>query len=154
MSSNQTPAYGLNQWSLEDQVIMSEFNADNAKIEQALLELKTALPQLTTGSYIGTGTCGESSPNTLTFDFVPKLVIVTATERGMSGSANNTPLLVCIHGSSVTMFPTGNTTGGNYYALKMHLTWSGNTLSWYTDSTNVDQQLNREGALYHYFAIG
>lgn len=36
MASNYTSNYGLCQWELEDKVLRSEFNADNAKIDAAL----------------------------------------------------------------------------------------------------------------------
>lgn len=36
MASNQTSNYGLNQWEAADQVLRTEFNADNSKIDAAL----------------------------------------------------------------------------------------------------------------------
>ena len=36
MASNQTQNYGLNQWEATDQVLRTEFNADNQKIDAAL----------------------------------------------------------------------------------------------------------------------
>ena len=36
MASNQTSYYGLNQWEATDQVLRTEFNADNQKIDAAL----------------------------------------------------------------------------------------------------------------------
>ena len=44
MASGQTEHYGLNQWEANDQVRREEFNADNAKLDAALEELKKALP--------------------------------------------------------------------------------------------------------------
>ena len=40
MASNYTEHYKLNQWSPEDKVLRTEFNADNAKIETALANLE------------------------------------------------------------------------------------------------------------------
>ena len=40
MASGQTQYYGLNQWEAADQVLRTEFNADNAKIETALANLE------------------------------------------------------------------------------------------------------------------
>ena len=37
MATNQTTNYQLNQWEPTDQVLRTDFNADNAKIEQAIL---------------------------------------------------------------------------------------------------------------------
>ena len=36
MAANQTENYGLNQWLATDQVVRTDFNADNAKIDAAL----------------------------------------------------------------------------------------------------------------------
>ena len=40
MARGQTQYYGLNQWEAADQVLRTEFNADNAKIETALANLE------------------------------------------------------------------------------------------------------------------
>lgn len=152
MSTNQTPVYGLNQWSLEDGVIMEEFNADNRSIEQALLELKEALPKFQTGSYTGTGAYGSSSPNTLTFDFVPKLVLVTCSEGRSENSKNSAAATLFIQGTESTCVSYEQ--GGSI----LYLTWTANSLSWYmkSDSTGFGplRQLNMEGVVYHYIAIG
>ncbi len=42
MSTSQTPHYGLNQWSPEDQFLREEFNADNAKTDAALAALASS----------------------------------------------------------------------------------------------------------------
>ena len=36
MASNQTTNYALNQWSADDRVFRTEFNADNKKLDSAL----------------------------------------------------------------------------------------------------------------------
>ena len=41
MASNQTSNYGLNQWEATDQVLRTEFNADNLKIDTALKTLSS-----------------------------------------------------------------------------------------------------------------
>ena len=38
MASNHTEQYQLNQWEAADQVLRTDFNEDNAKIEAALKE--------------------------------------------------------------------------------------------------------------------
>lgn len=42
MASGQTSNYGLNQWAAEDQVIRTEFNEDNAKIDTKIQALVNA----------------------------------------------------------------------------------------------------------------
>ena len=39
---NQTPNYQLNQWDKTDRIQMEDFNADNAKIEAALVQETSA----------------------------------------------------------------------------------------------------------------
>ena len=53
MATNQTTNYQLNQWETTDQVLRTDFNADNAKIDAALAEVSIAksLPKL--AFYIG-----------------------------------------------------------------------------------------------------
>lgn len=47
MASGQTQYYELNQWEGRDQVLRTEFNADNARIDRALHELRALqLPAL------------------------------------------------------------------------------------------------------------
>ena len=47
MASGQTQYYELNQWEGRDQVLRTEFNADNARIDRALHELESEqLPAL------------------------------------------------------------------------------------------------------------
>ena len=38
MATNQTANYQLNQWEPTDQVLRTDFNADNAKLDAALAE--------------------------------------------------------------------------------------------------------------------
>lgn len=99
------------------------------------LDEVTAFPcQIYAGSYIGTGTYGASNPNTLTFQFAPKMVVVTAT--GAAGL-----------GASTGMLWNGNPTIGS-----KSVTLDGNALSWYDSS--AANQLNTSGTIYYYVAIG
>lgn len=86
------------------------------------------------GSYVGTGTSGQSNPNELTFQFAPKMVVVTAT--GAAGL-----------GASTGMLWNGNPTIGS-----KSVTLDGNALSWYDSS--AANQLNTSGTTYYYVAIG
>lgn len=86
------------------------------------------------GSYVGTGTSGQSNPNELTFQFAPKMVVVT--ETGAAGL-----------GASTGMLWNGNPTIGS-----KSVTLDGNALSWYDSS--AAKQLNTSGTIYYYVAIG
>ena len=60
MASGQTQYYELNQWEGRDQVLRTEFNADNARIDRALHELRARNCQLYMLTYTGTGSGGRS----------------------------------------------------------------------------------------------
>lgn len=48
MATNHTSNYQLNQWEPTDQVLHTDFNEDNAKIDAALKSLNTTVQQHTT----------------------------------------------------------------------------------------------------------
>ena len=55
----QTPNFQLNQWSGDDYVRRTDFNADNAKVEAALAAAGNCT--IETGEYTGTGTAGSNA---------------------------------------------------------------------------------------------
>ncbi len=110
----------------------------NAKAEQtALSALSAAVSRkgncrIATGSYTGTGTCGELNPKKLTFDGRPLLVAVGG--RSIS--------VIMVRGSS-----EGNADNSNPPTV----TWGDNSVSWYGDSEGY--HLNISGVTYHYIAF-
>lgn len=114
------------------------------------LDEVTAFPcQVYAGSYVGTGTYGESNPNTLTFPFEPKMVVVSANTQLFGASV---PLAIFLNG--VTSSLTLSQSNGNMASAIV--TWKGNVVSWYPEgsSPNAAQQLNRSGTTYYYISIG
>ncbi len=102
--------------------------------------------QLASGTYTGTGANGSATPNTLTFSFVPKLLFVTG-----KTTTNKT----------ITLFGINPCTDGLITAMQsgwVHLlnivSWSGTSVSWWTESGNAVYQLNDSGIVYTYVAIG
>ena len=93
--------------------------------------------KIVTGSYVGTGTYGQSNPNTLTFNYPVFILNVGDAETGYRGYF--TPPSTYI-----------NTSG----ASSCRATWSNNnkTVSWYNDRQDA-QQLNENGVTYQYFVI-
>lgn len=106
---------------------------DYEYIGQPLSDIPTHL-RCETGAYVGTGVWGQSNPNTLTFSFKPKLLII----GGM--------LIPSYMGGS---FITGTLTT-NYEQV---VSWSGLTMSWYSNGGNTSTQLNVSGTVYRYIAI-
>ena len=141
---NKTPNYQLNQWDKGDRIMMEDFNADNAKIEAALASAGNC--KFAFGSYIGTGTYGTANPNTLTFDFVPKLLVIMDNTRTITSDSN---FLHIIWGYTEVF----STEGKNNDTVKNYLSFSGNTVHWYNENSAIYQH-NFSGDTYHYFAIG
>lgn len=98
--------------------------------------------KIKSGYYTGTGTFGSTNLNSLTFEFVPKFLIVT--NRSNAGFC---PLMV--YGQPGAYCQVGSTTG------YLTTTWgndSGKTVKWY--GTSAELQLNNSGQYYVYVAIG
>ena len=143
MASNHTAAFGLNQWAATDPVLREDFNADNQKIEAAMKAIQEDIPNIYLGEYTGTGTYGEQAPNTLTFPFVPKLVLISNYQA--AGSRKN-----------VVGWFYGYTAGAidnDVNTATVTLTWSGKTLTWYS-SSSASYQLNQNNITYRYCVIG
>lgn len=102
-----------------------------------------ASPQVILGSYVGTGTYGAENPNTLTFPFTPRLVLIE-------------PGAVLVRGSARGAYAYRDS--NNNEVAELSLTWSGNGVSWYNVpgnySASAEKQLNTSGQVYHYVAIG
>ena len=144
----QTPKFQLNQWSGTDYVRRTDFNADNLKVDSALAALGEAIaaaPKIAVGSYTGSGSCGASSPRTLTFAFQPKLVIIVVNSWDYlkAGTA-------LISGQSLSAGIGGGTNSGA--CLGLTVSWSGNSVTWYGPS--AEKQLDMENTGYFYCAIG
>lgn len=93
-----------------------------------------------TGNYTGTGKYGSATPNSLTFGFVPRVVFIGSNATNIFGGY----LLANAAGYAFSTGPS-----------KLITTQSGNTIKWYTDSSNGSTiQLNQNGTVYNYIAIG
>ena len=100
--------------------------------------------KIATGSYVGTGTYGSSNPNSLTFGFVPKFVVIMPGESGAGASG------YWSYGSYAIM---SNWSGGSTSNFWAPATLNGTTLSWYYSGRAVEQ-LNSSGYTYNYIVIG
>ena len=78
MATNYTTNYDLCQWESTDQVLRTDFNADNAKIDAALFALDSAMVKLCTGTYVGVG----DESRTVSVPFPPRAVGVPGETEG------------------------------------------------------------------------
>lgn len=88
-------------------------------------------------SYVGAGTYGKDNPNTLTFDFVPKIVFIQSTTTS----------------SQMLLSPDVTSALSSYNGYSSDISWNGKTVSWYNKDTK-DYQLNSAGVVYSVVAIG
>ena len=110
----------------------------------ALEPLVAFVPRIASGSYVGTGTYGESNPCSLLFPFVPKMVVIMASWTTIPGEYGYTIIWTGQRGSTST---TANSTGYRNNVA----TLSGTTLSWYSD---VDAKAQLNSGTYYWVAIG
>lgn len=151
-SSNKGFSGGLNAMSSVDCIQLGEGENENERTLQVydyqLLGSNGIVPSerlpIASGTYTGTGKCGEKYPNTLTFDFVPKILIVSK-----KGSANATGggTFIWINPNSTLTFINN----GSSYWPKVSI--EGTVISWY-NADSSGYQLNSSNDLYNYFAIG
>ena len=106
--------------------------------------------QIEVGSYVGTGTSGSSNPNSLTFGFAPKVLIVTG-DWG-SGSDYRNPYFSAILNVQSGAYQF-STTQYNEAPCSGTISLSGITVSW-SSTGNSGQQGNVSGKTYNYVAIG
>ena len=96
--------------------------------------------RIVTGSYVGTGTYGQSNPNKLIFDSTPGLVVVMGNEN----NANNDGRVLLFWVNGVTGVSDG-------YSRVFSFDESSNILSWHSPS--FIYQLNESGLTYNYTSI-
>lgn len=92
--------------------------------------------QVQTGTYVGSGVYGEKNQNSLTFNFVPKIVIVLYESR-TDLSDQSTFIYI----------------GQPGLASDKRFTLNDKTLSWY-NSRSASDQCNDSNSVYYYVAIG
>lgn len=105
--------------------------------------------QVATGSYKGTGAYGVDNPNSLTFDFEPKVVIVGE----ISTSASDPLIGIFVRNvkAAAVIYADPSSSASSVWRAP-YVTWSGNVVSWYS-SDSVYSQLNSSG-FFTYIALG
>jgi len=153
MASNYTTNYQLNQWAKSDRLMMDDFNSDNQKIDAALKAVADGGTKIVTGTYTGTGEYGAAHPNTLTFDFVPKILWITAQNQGATAHR-----AVLLHGCTAA-------SSSDYFSYGISsVTWNdaARSVTWYADyqggtgstKPEISAQMNSKDTIYLYVAIG
>ncbi len=109
-------------------------------------------------SYVGTGTYGSSNPNSLTFDFAPKVVLfLRGYKKGSTqfnylyGSYGDDSLVIVTADLSET-FSTYNGFG-RYSSAYAKKDTTGHVISWY-NTHDANSQANATGCTHYFLAIG
>ena len=97
-----------------------------------------------TGSYVGTGTYGQSNPNTINFSLNPQMVVIIDTA---------TFEVSVIMVNPCTAATKSNTSSSG---MDLHVTWGANSVSWYSNVSSPSplKQMNVSNNRYYYIAIG
>lgn len=109
---------------------------------QALTSTVSGKAQIVTGSYVGTGTYGSSSPNVINTPFPAKVLIV-------SGEMANATT-----GTTVAVRSVPLVQGSAYQSgwSVIYISWSDENISYYGHSSG--EQMNYSGQTYFYAILG
>ena len=151
MSSSKTENLNLHAWTPDDPVKMSEFNENFAILDRAA--------RIVTGSYVGNGAYGESSPTTLTLDFAPKVVFLFRDSYYAASTSYNSIAQVGYWGPEFVVLLAGATyvrvyyNTGTTYPTYTKVTFTEHGVSFWS-GTNAESQWNVNNSTYHYVALG
>lgn len=168
MPSNQTKNYQLNQWEPEDQVLRTDFNKDNEKIDAAIKAVDVRADGLAQSK--ADVSALETVKQTLsqhTADLARlgncQIESFTYTGTNASGASNPTrinfpsgkPLFFVVFGEDV--HGIGSRLASKIWTVNEDVArvysggWSGNSFSFYT--SRVDYQMNRGDETYYVIAF-
>lgn len=162
MATNHTEHYELNQWLATDQVVRTDFNADNAKLDAALHALAGQVAEKADGedltalsetveamsagmgncnmellTYTGTGAMGQSSPTRITFSALPDAFLVVG----------DLAILLGRGGVKEAILACKDVTYSESFISSSSLTWTGTQMSLY-NGVNARYQMNSENKVY------
>lgn len=138
--------------------IFNDVDVDINGLNNSIITLERAKAQVYVGSYVGTGTYGESSPNTLTFPFKASVVWNTSISNDLYAFDNKN---YWWSDTSATMSEAWSYGRGpcqdrdmrSKYGGACKISNGGKTWTWYS-KTSAYAQANNTGETYKYIALG
>lgn len=115
--------------------------------------------QIIDGQYVGTGKSGQSNPNSITFPFKPKIVMIPF----YRSTPASDPSMLFVDGFWIILtrimtqtyqYRCGVSSDAGRGAPYGKKSSDGKTISWYDATNSTDYQLNKANAIYYYVAIG
>lgn len=161
MASNYTENYGLCQWEATDQVLRTDFNSDNSKIDEALKSHTNSIFSLSSQM---SGKASANTVSSLSSQMSKKgnCEIFHTTYTGNGGTSktltfSGKPLLVVIMQKNVLWVavqgvPAAMARNGGIGGSTPTLTWSGNSVSWPCGAED-ELHCNRTGVTYYVTAV-
>jgi hypothetical protein len=137
MSTNKTENLNLHQWENGFAPNVAEVNENFAALDAAVGR-GGAVVRVMRGSYRGGATYGPNNPNTLQFDFMPLLVLIT-------------------DGSSICMMVRDCTSATSVQGGTVQVTWEDRQVAWYSLITATEpckNHMNDPWTTYYYMAFG
>ena len=138
----------LNKASLLKDATAAAFGLTDAAVPDDVFALiASGRAQIEVGTYTGTGVYGSNNKNSITFSFVPKMVLI----RDQAATNLNYSQMVApyIFGNQTFFTSTDMST-----FRKQVVDISGTTMNWYSDGGSATTQMNASGKEYEWIAIG
>ena len=151
MASNYTEHYDLCQWEATDQVQRTDFNADNAKIDTALVNLENGKANQndlnTLSATMNTISCTVTEHTNILSGLQNGRVYITSyVGAGTYGSSG--PVTVSLPQEPEVMFVTG---GGH---LMTYVKGRGTALVWYSGSGTGNVTVSMNGSQLSWYGTG
>ena len=158
MAMNVTPFVGTDNFNMEtfNNMISQINNGVNSEISDVLAQLGTKA-KIQTGSYVGTGTYGADNPCSLTFDTLPKMLMIPLKDpsNGSNGLQFNStgyqspkrPLFLFDTIKSYDSY-----TRADAFGHQVFIKIDGTNFSWYSLDNNTYQS-NEINATYYWVAF-
>lgn len=164
LASQIPDVYSKSQTYPQSQLYTRSQLYTQSQIDSMINSINTALDRkarIQTGSYVGTGTYGESNPCSLTFDFAPKFIIFTNRKISRSGYASiftypnagshfimiNTQILTTTYIEGTGFGISGR--DSNPYGAKSE---DGKTIYWFSRES-AESQFNAQNYTYYWVAF-
>ena len=164
MATNQTTNYQLNQWEPTDQVLRTDFNADNAKLDTALQNQADNLTALTeqVEEEIASLTASVAS-NTAALNGKGNCQVYSTSYTGAGTSSCSVslpgyPMFVMVSGGNHCLWGIRGSSFGlsfNQYGQGTNLSfsWSSKSVSWSAPNSDKDFSCNTLNTTYYVLAL-
>ena len=156
----ETGNYQLKQWESGDRILMEDFHADNAKVDQALGILAEQAAQIANCGncsissfvYTGTGACGAENPTVLNFTKSPAAFVIWPIANTNTSTIGN-GMALGRGGDAVLRCFGINPSTGKYIYWDANAAWNGGELRLTNSDTSMSGHYQFNNARTTYLVI-